>query len=294
MARSQSPTVWKVLGAVAAVVAGGAAFGYLFGSVRESRPAAQPVPPEASTPLAPPTATAPPSSIHPRTTNGNYTAPGAPRITIREESQPILRRTAPPAAPPPDSEATQEATPTPAQTTTPEAAPTDSTPPDNSGAPGAAPSSAAPGSPSGPNAPAPAAAPNPAAPPSPPADPDFEHVNRPASGAPDPEAGQQGGSFGKTPTGKNSSGPVQSGDAAGGKVQFRVQTGAYTDESSARSAADALRAQGFSASTRSERDGDHLVYKVQAGAYRSKVGANKAADDLQKKGYPAYISPIGP
>ena len=47
-------------------------------------------------------------------------------------------------------------------------------------------------------------------------------------------------------------------------------------------------------STRSERSGNHLVYKVQVGAYKSKNGASKAADDLQKKGYPAYISPIGP
>ena len=77
-------------------------------------------------------------------------------------------------------------------------------------------------------------------------------------------------------------------------MQFRVQTGSYTDESHARSIADELRSKGYSSSTRSEREGDHLVYKVQVGAYRTKSGAGRAAEDLQKKGYPAYISPISP
>jgi cell division septation protein DedD len=108
-----------------------------------------------------------------------------------------------------------------------------------------------------------------------PADPDFEHVTKPAV----PESGQQG--VGRAPD-------------SSGKAQYRVQTGAYTDEGNARSVSDQLRGEGYTTSTRSERQGDHLVYKVQAGAYRSKNGANRAAVDLQKKGFPAYVSPLTP
>ena len=276
MARSQSSSALKYVGAAAAAIAGGVAIGYLFGGARTLHPSVQPVQPPVSATLTPAPALNP-SAIHPRRTNGNYTAPGAPHIDIQEESQPILRRTAPPSTPPADPEATQEAPPAPpavqpapADTgnTTPGSTDT-STPPNGTSLAGPANTGGAPG-------PAAPAGPTPA-----PADPDFEHVNTGGSTAPnatDPEAGQQGG-----PNQGNS-----------GKVQFRVQTGAYTDESDARSVADQLRGQGYATSTRSERQGDHLVYKVQVGAYRSKNGASKAADDLQKKGFPAYVSPIGP
>ncbi len=277
MARSQSSGVLKGIGVGAAVIVGSVAIGYLFGGLRDAHPGVQPAQPAVSTTLTPNPAPAPPA-VHPRTTNGNYTAPGAPRITIEEESQPVIRRIAPPVTTPAaDPEATQEAatvTPKPASN---EAKTTDTTPlpSTDAGTPTpSTPDSATNGTPS------PAA---PASPPPAPADPDFEHVNTPAPGASAPASGQQGG---KTPD------PRTQTDAT--KVQFRVQTGAYTDESSARSIADTLRSQGFSASTRSERDGDHLVYKVQVGSYRSKNGADKAAGDLQKKGYPAFISPIGP
>ena len=105
-----------------------------------------------------------------------------------------------------------------------------------------------------------------------PADPDFERVGKPTRATTGQVRRQEGG----------------------GKAQFRVQTGSYTNESNARSIADQLRGQGYTASTHSEREGDHLVYKVQAGAYRSKSGANKAAGDLQTKGFPAYVVPIPP
>ena len=274
MARSQPSAVFKYIGAAAAAIVGGVAIGYLFGNARDAHPAVQTVPtPSVSTPLIP-APTLSPSAIHPRTANGNYTAPGAPHIVIQEEKQPILRRAAP-LTPPPDPEATQEAAPPAPAPPTDQTAPADTanTPANDSApAPTGTPDTGS-GAP-GPAAPTPA---NPA-----PADPDFEHVNSgvkppPPVNSSDPESGQQGGG---------------SGDS--GKVQFRVQTGAYTDESDARSIADQLRGQGYSTSTRSERNGDHLVYKVQVGAYRSKNGASKAADDLQKKGYPAFISPIGP
>jgi len=284
VARSQSSGAFKAIGVGAAVIGGGIAIGYLFGSVRETHPGVQPTQPPVSSTLIPAPALAPPA-VHPRTTNGNYTAPGAPHIVIEEESQPIIRRLTPPPAPAADPEATQEAAPVTPKPAPDEAQTTDTTrtPSSDTGAPPPSTPENSSGTPT-------PATPAPAGPPPPPADPDFEHVNspKPAPGGSDPASGQQGG---RTPSDRSQDNRSQP-DAT--KVQFRVQTGAYTDESNARSVADTLRSQGYTTSTRSERDGDHLVYKVQVGAYRSKNGANKAADDLQKKGYPAFISPIGP
>ena len=274
MARSQSNTVIKVLGAGAAVVAGGAAFGYLFLGAHPSTAPEQTTQPPVSATL-PPTPKLNPSAIHPHLANGDYTAPGAPRIVIEEQSQPVLRRVAPPRVPAADPEATQEAPPQETKPTT--ETPTDTTQPKTGDT-----SSATPDTNSGGTVPV-VTSPPPSPPPAP-ADPDFEHVNaapKPAPSTADPENGQQG--------------EKASGEKADtGRAQFRVQTGAYTDESSARSAADTLRGQGYPTSTRSERDGDHLVYKVQVGAYRSKDGATKAADSLQKRGYSAFIAPVGP
>lgn len=261
MARSNSNGALKVVGVGAAAIVGGVAIGYLFGGVRASHSSEQvvqqPAPP-LSAPVAP---SAAPPTLRPRA-NGNYTAPGAPRIVIREESTPTLRRvdrTVPPA--PADTEASQEAAPPvkvrPAKEPS-DAAPLDSAAPNDTAPPPAAPAPDTPPATDDSKPPAPPA----------PADPDFERVGKPG----DAESGQEGG----------------------GKAQFRVQTGSYTDESNARSIADQLRGQGYTASTRSEREGDHLVYKVQAGAYRSRNGANKAAGDLQKKGFPAYVAPITP
>lgn len=284
MARSQSSAGMQFVkwaGAAAAAVVGGVAIGYLFfGNARVAHPPEPLEQPPVSATLAPSPAISP-STIHPRVSNGNYTAPGAPHIVIEEERQPILHRVTP-AAPRPDPEATQEAA---APTAPPDAghatpAGAASTPAGSAG-PASTPASA-PDTNSG------SSVPSVSAPPATPADPDFEHVNtgvKPAAGpgTSDPESGQQGGQ-----------GQGSGGQSDSGKSQFRVQTGAYTDESNARSIADLLRSQGYVTSTRSERDGDHLVYKVQIGAYRSKNGADKAADDLQKKGYPAFISPISP
>lgn len=285
MARSQSNTVVKVLGAGFAVIAGGAAFGYLFGSAHLPRPAEQTAPPSVSTTL--PLTQSPkmnPSLIHPHTANGNYTAPGAPHITIEEQSQPILRRVAPPPAPAADPEASQEATVPPVKDTLPATTPADtvSPPPADTGS-----TSPSPDTQSGPATPAVSPPPKP---PSAPADPDFERVNTPKPKTSDPESGQQGND--KMPGGKSQTN--NNVPESGLRAQFRVQTGAYADESNARTVADTLRSQGFAASTRSERNGDHLVYKVQVGAYRSKDGASKAADSLQKKGYPAFVSPMTP
>lgn len=288
MARSQTNGALifvKWAGAAAAAIVGGIAIGYLIGYERVAHPPSQPALSPVTIPLAP-ASSVNPAAIHPRTANGNYTAPGAPRIVIQEESQAVLRRVEPKPAPTPDPEATQEASPAPAP---PQAAPPASdsaaaTPPGNLANPAPPPSTAA--ATGGSSVPA-------AAPPAAPADPDFERVNPPLKpspntnapnpNAPDSESGQQ-------------SGTQQSGQSLPdpGKVQFRVQTGSYTDESNARSVADQLRGQGYATSTRSEKQGNHLVYKVQVGAYHSKVGAGKAADDLQKKGFPAFVSPINP
>ena len=284
MARSQSNTVVKVLGAGFAVIAGGAAFGYLFGSAHLPHPPEQTAPPSVSTTL--PVTPAPklnPALIHPHTANGNYTAPGAPHITIEEQSEPILRRVTPPPAPAADPEASQEATVPPVKNTVPAASPADTVSPTPSDTGSASPT---PNTASGTSTPAVSSPPSP---PPAPADPDFERVNTPKPSPSDPEAGQQGGD--KAQSGKSQTNNFSEN---GVRAQFRVQTGAYTDESSARTVADTLRSQGFTASTRSERDGDHFVYKVQVGAYRSKDGASKAAGDLQKKGYPAFISPMTP
>ena len=111
MARSNSSGVLKVVGAIAAAIVGGVAIGYLVGDVRTPHPAEQVVQ-QLAPPLSAPTVpTAPPPTLRPHS-NGNYTAPGAPRIVIREESAPTLRRvdrTAPTA--PADTEASQEAPP---------------------------------------------------------------------------------------------------------------------------------------------------------------------------------------
>jgi len=259
VARSNSSAVLKYVGGGVAAIVGGVAIGLLIGDMRASHSSEQVVQQPAPIVSAPVTPSAAPPILRPHA-NGNYTAPGAPRIVIHEENAPILRRVdraAP--TPPADTEASQEAPP-PVQVK-PAKDSSDTAPTDGAGG-GAITPTTTPGDTAPPTDNS-----KPPAPPAAPSDPDFEHVGKPG----DAESGQEGG-----------------------KAQFRVQTGSYTDESNARSVADQLRGQGYTASTRSEREGDHLIYKVQAGAYRSKNGANKAAGDLQKKGFPAYVAPITP
>lgn len=282
MARSSSASkstrggggAWKYVGAAAVAIVGGVGIGYLFGGARAPRAPEQPVPPSATVLTPPATPGVSPSSIRPQTTNGNYTAPNAPRITIREEQTPTMRRVTPPSTPV-DSEASQEAVPTPRRPAADTAASTGDTPAPLDSNPSTTP-------------PAVNAAP---------AAPDTSKTATPDSGkpasrtAPKPPANADPDIEQVTPRGTPSPSPTP--DSAT-HAQFRVQTGAYADEGNARSVADQLRSQGYSTSTRSERDGDHLVYKVQVGAYRSHSGASKAADDLQKKGVPVYVTPIGP
>jgi cell division protein FtsN len=268
VARSNSSGALKYIGAGVAAIIGGVAIGYLAGGARTPHTVEQAAPPPVPV-VSTPVRSAPPPDTRLHAGDGNYTAPGAPRITIQEESAPTMRRvnrTVP--TPPADTEASQEALP-PAKSSsdqTPKPGPADTAPSsDTPTPPDSAPSDTPPPLPkdnSAPSSPAPA-------------DPDFEHVTKPAV----PESGQQG--VGRAPD-------------SSGKAQYRVQTGAYTDEGNARSVSDQLRGEGYTTSTRSERQGDHLVYKVQAGAYRSKNGANRAAVDLQKKGFPAYVSPLTP
>ena len=268
---------WKYVGAAAVAIVGGVGIGYLFGGARAPRAPEQPIPTSATV-LTPPAAPGiSPSSIRPQTTNGDYTAPNAPRISIHEEQTPILRRVTPPPSAPVDTEASQEAAPT---TRTPRHATTDTTASDgNTPAPldsnpsttpstvNTGPAAPDPGKTATPDSSRPTTRPAPKPPAN--ADPDIEQV---------------------TPRGTPTPPPSPSDSAT--HAQFRVQTGAYADEGNARSVADQLRSQGYTTSTRSERDGDHLVYKVQVGAYRSHSGASKAADDLQKKGVPVYVSPM--
>ena len=268
MARNQSNSSLKFVGAAAAAIVGGVAIGYLVGGARSPR-AAEVITPQPEPAISTPAPLVKPQVIRPHVGNGDFTAPGAPRIAIREESTPVMRRVNRTPAVSTDTEATQEAPPPvkPALPTPPAAPATPSTDTGGDTAPPPAPDANG-----GDTTPAPAdnTTPTPA-PAAPATDPDFEHVGKPGDAA-----------------------PGTSNQDSVGKAQFRVQTGAYNDESKARSDADQLRSEGFNTSTRSEREGDHLVYKVQVGAYKSKGGANKAAEDLQKKGYPAYISPVGP
>lgn len=279
MARSNSGGALKVAGAVAAAIVGGVTIGYLYGDVKNGGAAGQPVTPSqpvgtVSTPPAP--AHAP--DLRPRPTNGNYTAPNAPRIVIHEDAAPVVRRVSPATpTPPTDSEASQE-TGQPVLTATRQkrhGGPALPAPAVGADTPATAPTVGA-DTPPAPPADGTTIAPpagNSTTPPAAPADPDFER----GGGKPGDTAPPAGPDAGKAK-----------------KPQFRVQTGAYTDESSARTIADALRGQGYAAHTRSERNGDHLVYQVQAGAFRSRAGASRAAGDLQRKGFPAYVSPIAP
>ena len=267
--RSARGGAWKFIGAAAVAIVGGVGIGYLFGGARGVHVPEQPVPPSATVLTPPTTPGISPSSIRPQTTNGDYTAPNAPRISIHEEQAPILRRVTPPVTAPVDTEASQEAAPTPRtpRRTSPDAASDSTTPAPLDTNPSTTPPTVNTG-PAAPdtNSTAPAMRPVPKPPAT--ADPDIEQVTPRGAPAPPPDTATH--------------------------AQFRVQTGAYADEGNARTVADQLRSQGYSTSTRSERDGDHLVYKVQVGAYRSKSGASKAADDLQKKGVPVYVSPMGP
>ncbi len=264
MARNNNAV--KYLARSVAIVA--VAFGVGYYVIGGARP--QPTPPENVVPanVAPPTAPAPAKPViigrAPRTQNGEYTAPGAPRISIVEERSPSLLDTSKlqpkPAVKPADSEASQEAAPTPkpvAADTTPADTASDGTdtPAPSPDAPTATP-------PDDGTTPAPDAKAS--------ADPDTEKV---AGASGDSEAGQ---------------------DGVSGKAQFRVQAGTFVAPENAKALADALRRRGYATSTRPQRDGDKTVYQVQVGAYRTKSAADKAAQDLQSSGYPASVSPTGP
>lgn len=263
MARSNSNTTLKYLGAATAAVIGGIAIGMIVGSARSPRMDTPPVTQTDAPPLSTPPPAVKPPVVRPVASGGNYTAPGAPRIQIHEDPTPVLRRVEKTDTKPVDTEANQEVPPPPplSETPTPVTVPSPETGSDvrDPAVKTTTPPSAVKPAPD---------KPVPDKTVSPPANPNPDRTSKPA----DPEATQE----------------------SPGKAQFRVQTGAYTDESNARSIADQLRDQGYSPSTRSERQGDHLIYKVQIGAYRSRAGASKAAEDLQKKGFTTFVSPIGP
>jgi cell division septation protein DedD len=284
VARSDSNNTVKYLAGSVAVLGIAFCIGYFF--IGGSRP--QPTPPENLIPSNPPVAAAPVPAKPviltrtPRTQNGEYTAPGAPSIRIAEDKSPSLvdlsklRNKATDSTKTPDSEATQEAAPTPKDSLndspTPDTAPPDgdaTTSGDTPPTPTTTPDNTTPGNTTPDNT-----ASNKTPPPPPNNDPDVEQVGtHPVGPHSDSEAGQEGTS---------------------GKAQFRVQAGSFVASENAIALADALRRRGYDTSTHAERDGDKTVYKVQVGAYRNRTAANKAAQDLQSSGYPASVAPIGP
>lgn len=78
------------------------------------------------------------------------------------------------------------------------------------------------------------------------------------------------------------------------RAEFRVQAGSFIAADNAKALAAVLKKEGYATSTHAERDGGKTVYRVQVGAYRTRSAAEKAANDLLSSGYPASVSPISP
>jgi len=264
VARNNSAGIFKFAAAAVAAIVVGISVGYLIGGAHSSRNSGVQMAQQPAPLLSAPASTLPHAKGAARP-NGDYTAPGAPRIQIREEKHPhVALGPATPAShlvdsdvSKPDSEASQQGD---------TAKPTDTAPAAN---PNADPNALA-----APNANADNGDNSNAAPPpdngtTSPNGTDFEHV----ATHPDAEGSQAG---------------------TDDRARFRVQAGAFPEEKNARVLAAALRDRGFSASARADRDGDKTVYRVQIGAYRTRTDANKAALDLQRNGYPAYVAPINP
>ncbi|MDQ2799320.1 MAG: SPOR domain-containing protein [Armatimonadota bacterium] len=265
MARNNSAGAFKFAAAAVAAIVVGISVGYLIGGAHSSRNSGVQIAQQPAPLLSAPGSTLPHAKGAARP-NGDYTAPGAPRIQIREEKHPQLTRSAdetvpaitPPKVTKPDSEASQQGDTVKSNNTVPAANPNgDPNPPaapNVNGDNGSSSNTAGPLPDNG------AASPNGT---------DFEHV----STHPDAEGSQAG---------------------TDDRARYRVQAGAFPEEKNARVLAAALRDRGFSASTRADREGDKTVYRVQIGAYRTRTDAGKAALDLQRNGYPAYVAPISP
>lgn len=267
MARSSSHsnTVKYVAGAVAVV---GVAFCLGYFVIGGSRPQTPPENTEVQNAIPPPA----PASVKPvstriattvRTQNGEYTAPGAPRIEINEDKTPSLTDTTKMqpkpqnAAKPNDPEASQEASPTPRTASVVAPSPDTATVPATDATPPGTDTTATDGT----------------------------------NATPQPTPGTTGDPDSEQVTGHGDSTSAQ--DGSGGQAQYRVQAGSFVAADNAKALADALKKRGYLTSTRAERDGDRTVYKVQIGAYRTRSAADKAAQDLQSSGYPASVSPIG-
>ena len=251
MANSGSNSALKFTGIAVVVIAGSALAGYfLAGGVHSpsSSTSTQVVsqPSGADTPPASDNAAVVRPSA-PRSRSDDYTAPGAPTIHIHEEPNPLLKRPKPSdTAPKPDSEASQEAAPTP------KANPAPSTPaPD----PNASPDAAAP--PTAPDTPVTPAAPG---------DADYEKTPAPTPG--DAEASQQGDTAPRGPIYRVQAGTFDQARNAHmladvlkdrgyttstiaerrpDKTVYHVQIGAYRNKSTAKQSALDLQKMGYPA-----------------------------------------------
>lgn len=251
MARSNSSGVGLFVAAAIAVVAAGAAIGYyVIGGSRSNGTGGPTQVVQQTAPPAGPSlpGAAPAPAVRPHKRGTDYTAPGAPHISIKEDKNPILRDdplhkpkrpSETPDIPTPDSEASQE-----------------------NGT--AAPPAHSPDAPTGDT------------------NPDTAPTGH------DSEANQEGSGPPAPPK------PAPAGAAPlPARAQYRVQAGAFVDSRNARELADSLRAQGYEADMRTDKDsGGRTVYKVQVGAYRSRDAAEKAASELKSQGIDASVAPI--
>ncbi len=81
-------------------------------------------------------------------------------------------------------------------------------------------------------------------------------------------------------------GTAEGGTESGGRLLYRVQTGAFRDKVNADALRQRLRADGYADAYVKAADG---YYKVQAGAFRSLANADRLSAELEEKGYETYI-----
>lgn len=70
---------------------------------------------------------------------------------------------------------------------------------------------------------------------------------------------------------------------------WRVQLGAFSDETSAKQLADQIMAQGQAAYVAKDKKGSQDVWRVQAGVYKKKANAESVAQKLSEAGIKAAI-----
>lgn len=252
----------KYTAAIVAVVAVAFCIGYFaIGGLRPTVSPSASIPPNIVPAAAPEPAKPAPQKIAEkvRTQNGEYSAPGAPNIRIKEDKNPTLVDTSKSQsqnadAQTTDSEASQQGS-------------TNSSTSANTISPDGSTTSA---SSSGDNA------------------------NTGSGTDNSTSAGQSSQPSSTDPDSETVSGSSTAQANSGGRAQFRVQAGSFIASENAKALAAVLKKEGYDTSTHAERDGNRTVYKVQVGAYRTRSAAEKAVNELLSSGYPASISPISP